>query len=535
MQKLRFQPFLILIIGVLLVLTGCNNKEETKEEKAKSKETLTLAWPRDIGKMNPHVYNPSQLFAQSMIFEPLVSYDKGGKLTPHLAESWQVSEDGKQYTFNLRKNVKFSDGSDFNAKVVKKNFDAILKNKETHGWLGLISRIANTEAIGDHQFKLTLTEAYYPTLQDLAVVRPVRFLAESGFPKDGDTSKGVEKSVGTGPWILDDYKADEYATFKRNDNYWGEKPTVKEIKVKVIPDAETRVLAFEKGDIDLIYGEGALSADSFNQLKSNDQYQSSLSEPVATRQLVMNTTNDILKDEAVRHALQYGFNKDVLVKEVTSGIEEKADYILPTNLPYTSDLKVTPINYDTKKAEQLLDKAGWKLPEGKTIREKDGKPLTVSIMYNSAEAIQKKMAETLQSEWAGLGVDLKLEGVELTTQVERFKANQFDLNFFSNYGAPYDPHAFANVIATKGFGFSEAISAYPNKDELIKDVETVLQSTDENERKETYNHLLSSLQEQGAIVPISYLKQSAVYQKDVTNFNFSANRDEHPFEGIQKK
>ncbi|OZS79007.1 hypothetical protein CF394_03145, partial [Tetzosporium hominis] len=86
-------------------------------------------------------------------------------------------------------------------------------------------------------------------------------------------------------------------------------------------------------------------------------------------------------DERVRQALQYGFDKEAMVKGITSGLEEKADHILPTDFPYTSDIDVKQINYDTEKAKELLDAAGWKLPNGKTVREKDGKPLEFSLMY----------------------------------------------------------------------------------------------------------------------------------------------------------
>ncbi|RBN36179.1 nickel ABC transporter, nickel/metallophore periplasmic binding protein, partial [Priestia megaterium] len=81
-------------------------------------------------------------------------------------------------------------------------------------------------------------------------------------------------------------------------------------KVKVIPDAETRVLAFEKGDLDMIYGEGVVSLDTFKQLKSTGKYETRVSEPIATRQLVMNTKTEQLSDERVRQALHYGFNKE---------------------------------------------------------------------------------------------------------------------------------------------------------------------------------------------------------------------------------
>jgi nickel transport system substrate-binding protein len=142
------------------------------------------------------------------------------------------------------------------------------------------------------------------------------------------------------------------------------------------------------------------------------------------------------------------------------------------------------------------------------------------------------MAETLQSEWAAIGVKLNIAPVELAVQVQRFKDNDFDINFFSNYGAPYDPHTFINIVAKEGFGFNEAISAYPNKAEIIQQIARVPQTTDETERQELYTSILTSLQDQGAIVPISYLKKTAIYQKDVTNFTFPANRDEHPFAGI---
>ncbi|WP_078412895.1 nickel ABC transporter substrate-binding protein [Priestia abyssalis] len=521
----------ILILSTLLL--GCTNaSDDDSASKGDHDNMLTIAWPRDVGEMNPHVYNPSQLFAQSMVYEPLVSYQDGGELKPHLAESWEISEDGKVYTFHLRQDVKFSDGTSFNAEIVKKNFDTILKNVELHSWLGFLTKIEQTDVIDENTFQLTLTEPYYPTIQELAVVRPVRFLGEAGFPEDGDTSKGVVEAVGTGPWMLEEYKADEYAIYKRNENYWGELPKEEKIKVKIIPDAETRVLAFEKGELDLIYGEGVISLDAFKQLESTGNYETSISEPVATRQLVINSKKEQLSDERVRQALHYGFNKEAMVEGITSGYEEKADHILPTNFPYTKDIDVNVIDYDVEKANSLLDEAGWTLSEGKTVREKDGQPLEVELMYDSAESIQKAMAETLQSEWAAIGVKLNIVGVELTEQIQRFKANEFDINFFSNYGAPYDPHTFLNIVASEGFGFNEAISAYPNKDQLLKQIAEVPQTTDEEQRQQLYSSILKSIQDQGAIVPISYIKKTAIYQKDVTNFTFPANRDEHPFTGI---
>ena len=151
-------------------------------------------------------------------------------------------------------------------------------------------------------------------------------------------------------------------------------------------------MAFEKGDVDLLYGEGTISLDSYKQLEASGKYETKMSEPVATRQLVMNTKVDQLSDEKVRHALQYAFNKKSMVEGVTSGLENEANHILPTNMPYTSNIQVKSFKYDVDKAKALLDEAGWTLPKGKSVREKDGKKLEFSMMYDSAESIQKAMA-----------------------------------------------------------------------------------------------------------------------------------------------
>ncbi|WP_199613735.1 nickel ABC transporter substrate-binding protein [Paenibacillus alkalitolerans] len=527
----------LLVILVLILTTsllGCSKQNSTSVEgtgAAQKEKTITISWPRDIGPMNPHVYNPSQLIAQSMIYEPLVTYTEGGKLEPHLAESWTISPDGKEYTFKLRRNVKYSDGTIFNANNVKKNFDAIMINAENHSWLGVFNVLDKTEVIDEYTFKMTLKQPYSPALQDLTVVRPVRFLGDAGFPDDGDTSKSVKQAIGTGPWMLTNYKKDEYAEFTRNPNYWGQKPKVDKIVIKIIPDGETRVLAFEKGELDLIFGEGAISMDAFKQLKASGKYETTLSEPVATRLIAMNTKREALSDIKVREALQYGFNKKAMVDGITGGLEENADNILSKNFPYTN-IDATPLDYDVEKAKAYLDDAGWKLPAGKTVREKDGKPLELELIYEKSDQIQKPMAETLQAEWAAIGVKLKITGLELTEQIKRWRGNEFDLNFTSNYGAPYDPHSFIHIVKEKGFGFSDALSNISGKQELDRQINEALLSTDETERKELYSAILKHLQEQSALVPLSYIKKTAVYQKDVTGFAFPANREDHPFNGI---
>lgn len=121
---------------LMVTLTACHS-QDSKSHKLNS-DKLTLAWGEDFGDVNPHRYNPDQFVIQDMVYEGLVRYGDNGKIEPALAESWSISQDGKTYTFKLR-NAKYSDGSNFNAANVKRNFDSIFSksNRGNHNWFNL--------------------------------------------------------------------------------------------------------------------------------------------------------------------------------------------------------------------------------------------------------------------------------------------------------------------------------------------------------------------------------------------------------------
>ncbi|TVX99195.1 nickel ABC transporter substrate-binding protein [Cohnella terricola] len=494
-------------------------------------KTLTIAWPKDIGPLNPHQYAPNEFFAQGMYYEPLIDYGEGGQLVPKLAESWDISEDGKTYTFHLRKNVKFTDGSDFNADVVEKNFDTILANRDMHSWLGVISQIDKTEVVDADTYRITLKNQYYPALQEFAVVRPLRFLGAAGFPDDGNTANEIKDPVTTGPWVLTEYKKDEIAVFTRNENYWGTKPKINKLVVKVIPDPEARVLTLEKGNIDMIYGEGNISLDSFVNLRDSGKFETAVSDALASRALIVNTSSGPFSDLNVRLALQHAINKQALVDGVTNGVEKVADTIIASNFPY-ANVGLNPYDYSLETAKSLLDQAGWKLAGGKTIREKDGKPLQIELVYMGDDEVEKPMATAIQSDLKQIGIDLKLTGLERQLRNKRMEAADSDLIFWSTYGAPYDPHNFVSTNYEPGYGIFESQQGLPMANELHQQMKDVLLTTDETKRQEFYTSIFTTLHEQGVYLPISYLTSIAVYPKYVTGLKFPAHRDETPFDTL---
>ncbi|PLK57150.1 nickel ABC transporter, nickel/metallophore periplasmic binding protein, partial [Klebsiella quasipneumoniae] len=121
-----------------------------------AQHSLTTAWPVNVGPLNPHLYTPNQMFAQSMVYEPLVKYQADGSVQPWLATRWRHSADGKTWWFTLREDVTFSNGEPFNAQAAAANFQAVLANRQRHAWLELANQITDVRALSASELQLTL-------------------------------------------------------------------------------------------------------------------------------------------------------------------------------------------------------------------------------------------------------------------------------------------------------------------------------------------------------------------------------------------
>lgn len=532
-SKLLSLFFVLLLLSVM----GCSNTPKGSENTSPkdNEKVVTFSMTGDIGDLNPHTYFPNEFFSQAMVYESLVYYGKGGDIQPWLAKSWDISKDGKEYVFHLRKDVEFSDGSKFNSAIVKKNFDTILNNHKQHEWVELINQIKDTAVVDEYTFKLTLNNSYYPTLQELTYIRPLRFVGEAAFPDSQDTFKdGLKSQIGTGPWVLSEYKKNEYAVFDRNEKYWGTKPKVDKVVVKVITDGESRVLAFEKNELDFIFGNGVISQDSFQFLKDTGKYETKLSDPTATRTLLFNTNKEATKDHKVRLALNYAFDKQAVIDNIFYGMEKKADTLFPPVLDYTK-IDIDPYEHDTAKAEQLLDEAGWKKIEGKPFREKDGKELQLEFLFNITDNIQKSIAEFVQGDFRKLGINIKLNSQETNAFWKTAFQGNYDVLFTSTWAVPFDPHSYLASITTdseNGGPDYTALLGLPEKKEIDEKIKKVLLTTDEKERKMLYTDILSTLHEQAVYLPISYQSNVAVYHKNIKGLDFLPQEAEVPLTTI---
>lgn len=138
----------VIIALVCFMAVGCGQKAP-ESGVTRVPQELTVAILKDIGSMNPHLYD-SDMGAQSLVYEPLVNLDKQGKVIPWLAKSWEMQDGGRKITMKLREDVKFTDGQPFNAAAVKQNFDAVLANAKVHSWLPLVDKIAKVDVVDEY-------------------------------------------------------------------------------------------------------------------------------------------------------------------------------------------------------------------------------------------------------------------------------------------------------------------------------------------------------------------------------------------------
>ena len=324
-----------------------------------------------VGPLNPHLYAPNQLFAQSWIYEGLVGYGQDGEISPVLAKAWtqeDLPSGGRRYIFTLREGVKFHDGSDWNCSVAKLNFDHILsvEMKKRHSWYLTAQQLTSWTCSGAGEFVLETKDKFYPFLQELTYARPLTFAAATAFAEgldshpdlhnscteqgttwdrdsrisDSVTCAGLKQPLGTGPFKLASQTSsdgvDTEVVFARHDDYWGSVPEIKFLHLKYYANTADVERDLLSGDLDMALGMGPLSPLQIQKLKFHH------SETVDVRHtdvmqnaiMVMNTNASHTKDIETRRAIIHAVDKARFIKEEFAGLEQPVTQLLPYSAPF---------------------------------------------------------------------------------------------------------------------------------------------------------------------------------------------------------
>lgn len=362
-----------------------------------------------------------QAYLSRQVFDSLVSYDDG-KIVPWLARSWKTSKDGKTVTFELRDDVTFTDGTPFDAEAVVANNENWAKGI---GW-NSFTYLTDAKATGKHTVELHLSQRNPEIFQELSnghygIQSPTALKTQS-------TEKNCHQPVGSGPWIVKEWKVGDGITFVRNDDYNSAPENAhhdgpayqKQLNWKFVPDATTRWSALNTGEADVVYDVPAVQWETANK---NFQV---LNFVAGGRPQVFsfNVQRGPFTDKRVRQAFLYASDRKSIVEAVFKGsvpfegngalASSQADY-LDVNSAYPFDLA---------KAEKLLDEAGWSAKNKDGIRVKDGETLTVRLPFGNGSIVTAEGSAALQAvqdQVKAAGIDLKLIPL---TQTQLFSGEQ---------------------------------------------------------------------------------------------------------------
>lgn len=538
MKKGSAVGLMLLLLSVITVLAGCGQDKGTTTQSANNevKSELIYASAKDINDMNPHLYTGS-MPAQGMVYESLVENTVDG-IKPLLAESWDIAEDGKTYTFHLRQGVKFHDGEPFNAEAVKQNIDAVQANAEKHAWIKLSTKIVSTKVMDEYTFELVLSEPYYPALVELSMTRPYVFISPKDFT-NGGTKDGVSGYHGTGPYKLTGHKIDENATFEANEEYWGGAPEIQKITSKVLPAGETTLLALQKGEINFIFtddrGADSIDVEAMNQLADSGDFQVVRSEAMNTNMIVANSSkmDSPVHETAVREAIWVAIDRETISNDIFNGTQTVADTLFSSNVNY-AHVELKKREYNPETAKELLEKAGWTLTNGKTVRTMNGQPLALTLYYDSNSSSQKTQAELIQHALKGLGIQLEIVGEESTSIANRRATGEYDLLFNQTWGLAYDPQSTISAF-TSDSAYKHTTSGIAQADELYKKIDEVMVSTDEASRQSLYADIMKIVHDEAVFIPITNGRVTVVAPKNLEGISFKQTQYELPFEQMKFK
>lgn len=497
--------FFIAIVSViaLLFVTGCQGGNQPGTSSVP--QELVIGEQFDLGGYDPSSSMSS--FVRALIFNNLVELDLDFKKSPGLAKSWDMSSDGKTWTFYLRENVVFHDGTPWNAEVAKFNLEWQMAGSGKT-WLAAVDQV---EVVGEHKMVVHLKVPVFTFASDLTPP----FLAMIS-PQAIDAEGKVTAAIGTGPFKLASWTKDSEFVMERNDDYYGGAPKLEQVTFKVIPDAETRAMALEAGQIQMMSGREALTA--VQRLKEKDNLKLVKRMGQTSELLFFNVYQEPFDDLRVRQAVAHAINLQTIVPTLLGDLAEPPkNFFTPAYGEFLDTSPQMP-EYNVGKAKQLLAEAGWKDENGNGILEKDGKPLKATMYLGAKNEEDKLLSAVIQANLKDIGMDLELRLVEEAALREALQKKQYDMIMIGQWLVPHDDPTSHYL---KGYWHSDSTYTIYTDTELDQLVEQLATSLDAGERIKMHRQIQAEVLSQTPVIVIFHRNNVMVMDKQVENFTVS--------------
>ena len=393
--------------------------------------TLRISTASDTTTLDVHSISHGNVqWLGRILFDCLLYQDEQGNISPWLAKSWDISPDGKTYTFHLRDDVTFSDGEKFNARAVQINLEH-MRDPATKSPLAAayIAPYVNGRIVDEYTFEAHLREPYSPFLDVLAqswlsMISPRQIL---------EAPKSIaEHAIGSGPFVLESYTRDQGATFVRRKGYNWAPPVTRHngeayldrLELSIVPEPMIRFSALESGQSDFTVDAPAQNARA---IRSNPDLQMSsrIRKANPFRSLTFNVEQFPFQDVQVRRAVAKAIDRDGLAWITGFGEYQPKSDFLAANTRYYDPTFKDVLAYDVAEANRILDQAGWGERDARGYRVKDGQRLSARLLMYETGAFPGSVAVAIQADLKKVGFELAIDLLPLAQVTERRYASNF--------------------------------------------------------------------------------------------------------------
>ncbi len=469
MNRLYSSPILLVLIISLL---GLANAAEMTDS-----QTLVVGEIWDIEGLDPASGHSVTVNDKALIVETLIGVDESFNLKPLLATYWK-SIDDKTWEIDIREGVKFHDGSELTADDVKFSIE---RANELDLTVRSLLKLDSIEVLDPYTIRIRTTSpnSIMPAILHYASIAIIS-------PRSIDDDGEFGKLIGTGPFKLESFDPQTHIlTVTKNDNWWGGEVKLNRIILKPITDPNTRALALESGDVDFTVDVPYSEAERIDEIDGVNVEK--YSTPRIYR-IEINLKHSPLDDARVRQAISSAIDRDEIAEYVLFNVGS------PATGPFMADMfwaneNIKSYDYDIDLARELLDEAGWNDSDGDGIRDKDGKPLELSLLTYIERPGLQPMAEALAGQLEDVGIKIHAEAVENGISSDRQKKGDWDLYLSAtNTGMVPDPLYYLGL--TYGTDGSSNKADYSNSR-----VDSIIRQAYETEDPEERIKMLDELEE----------------------------------------
>ncbi len=474
--------------------------EETDDEEPTSEATdppaeggrggrLVHVRSSDSDSLDPHrTVSGESWLVFSNIYDTLISKNMDLEFEPLIAESWEISEDGMDYTFVIRDGMKFHDGTPVDAEAVKFTFDRLIDPDLGAPGRGWIQAFTGSDLVDDKTLVMHLEEPFSPFMSNIAV-EYFGIISPTGVETHG--ADFGTNPVGSGPWMFKEWREGEQITLVPNPDYTNYRsfvnntgaPLADELVFRVIPDASTQIAAVETGEANHI----GLPSSEVRNFKDDPDYNVIFTSGGTNIYYLEFVTTPVegqgmpefkapFDDIRVRQAVGHAINMEEIIDTIMEGIGDRNYGLMPTGLfAYDPAIQEFGFEYDPEKAASLLEEAGWTMSGD--VRQKDGQSLDL-VFWLYSNPTNERVVQVFQSHLAQVGIKINIEVMEIGTMIARLPEGVHDIDLV---GVGWPEPDILHLISSFPFGLGQY-----RVDEYMDAITEARQVSDLEERKALY-------------------------------------------------